>query len=202
MNITEPILDALKKAVDEAGNPSRFAKKLPGIKQTTVRNWLQGITMSIPEENWEKVYPLLERWLRSPPINILNIRAGNMESGINVLCQKCGSDNLSVEPLGDRFAVICGNGGGNGPLGNSRAEALAAFGSENRAAVRKLIEALGKLTRRLEALRSAAQAARTILGNIDLGNASDAAAGSAFQLLDRALEAESEQAATYRDEEE
>lgn len=124
-----------------------------------------------------------------------------MKSGINVLCQKCGGGNLSVEPLGDRFAVICGDCGGNGPLGNSRAEALAAFGGENRAAEHKLIEALGKLTRRLEELRSAAQAARTILGNIDLGNASDAAAGSAFQLLDRALEADSGQAATRREEE-
>lgn len=63
MKITEPIQKALERAVKEAGNPSRFSSKLPGIKQTTIRNWLLGITTSISEDNWEKVYPLIKKWL-------------------------------------------------------------------------------------------------------------------------------------------
>ena len=60
MLITESVLNALKRAVEKAGNPSKFAAKLPGIKQTTVRNWLLGITRTISAENWEKVSPLIQ----------------------------------------------------------------------------------------------------------------------------------------------
>ena len=54
MKITPPVLSALKKAVDQAGNPTRFSKET-GIRQTTIRNWLLGITKSISTENWEKI---------------------------------------------------------------------------------------------------------------------------------------------------
>lgn len=55
MEITPILLQRLEQAVEKAGNPTKFAKLLPGIKQTTVRNWLLGITKSISEENWKKV---------------------------------------------------------------------------------------------------------------------------------------------------
>ena len=63
MIISKTILNALKRAVNEAGNPSKFAARLPGIKQTTVRNWLLGITKTISEENWKKLLPLLQEEL-------------------------------------------------------------------------------------------------------------------------------------------
>ena len=59
MEITPPVLSALKKAVDQAGNPTRFSKET-GIRQTTIRNWLLGITKSISEENWRRISDLLE----------------------------------------------------------------------------------------------------------------------------------------------
>ena len=63
MIITETILGALKKAVEKAGNPSKFAKLLPGIKQTTVRNWLLGITKTISDDNWRILEPYLHEYL-------------------------------------------------------------------------------------------------------------------------------------------
>lgn len=63
MIITETILGALKKAVEKAGNPSKFAKTLPGIKQTTVRNWLLGITKTISDDNWRVLEPHLHEFL-------------------------------------------------------------------------------------------------------------------------------------------
>ena len=65
--ITPPILEALKMAVTVAGNPSQFANKIPGIKQTTIRNWLLGITKTISDENWQKVEPLINQWLKASP---------------------------------------------------------------------------------------------------------------------------------------
>ena len=59
MIISNTILKALQRAVTRAGNPSKFADKLPGIRQTTVRNWLLGVTKTISEDNWRKVYPLI-----------------------------------------------------------------------------------------------------------------------------------------------
>ena len=65
--ITPPILEALKMAVTVAGNPSQFANKIPGIKQTTIRNWLLGITKTISDENWQKVEPFINQWLKASP---------------------------------------------------------------------------------------------------------------------------------------
>ena len=67
MIITDPILKALKKAVEAAGNPSQFARYIPGLKQTTVRNWLLGITKSISDDNWQKIEPILAPYLQWSP---------------------------------------------------------------------------------------------------------------------------------------
>lgn len=54
MKITPAILRAIQDGVKQAGNPSRFAKQT-GIRQTTIRNWLLGITKSISAENWRNI---------------------------------------------------------------------------------------------------------------------------------------------------
>lgn len=63
MQITENILCAIKKAVENAGNPYRFSQSLEGIRHTTVRDWLSGKVKSISDGNWEKLYPRISRWL-------------------------------------------------------------------------------------------------------------------------------------------
>lgn len=73
MKINDTIKKLLERLVVENGNPYRFSKKLDGISQTTIRNWLIGKTNSISDENWGKLYPLLEDCLsrnEDIPINV------------------------------------------------------------------------------------------------------------------------------------
>lgn len=60
MIITDEIRDAIKKAVAIEGNPYRLSKKLPGIRHTTIRDWLSGKTKSISDENWSILYYALD----------------------------------------------------------------------------------------------------------------------------------------------
>lgn len=129
------------------------------------------------------------------------------EHGIEALCQHCGGGNLIVDDLcGVRFAVVCLTCGTLGAVKETRAAALNAWATENRAAERKLIARIGELEPALasekdahQKLRAAAQAARTILGNIGTGDDADpihavASIGNTYQLLDQALDAETEAA--------
>ena len=60
MKITPAVLRAIQEGVRQAGNPSKFAKMIPGLRQTTVRNWLLGITKSISDENWRNISIFLD----------------------------------------------------------------------------------------------------------------------------------------------
>jgi len=129
-------------------------------------------------------------------------------NGIEICCQKCGENDVAVEPLGfgGSFMAVCQRCGHGGEVRSFRGEALAAWASENRAAERKLIVRIGELDAALAAekaahqkLRADAQTARAILADIDTGAAADpvhtvVSVGNAFQLLDLALEAGAEQA--------
>ncbi len=67
MIITEDIKNALASAIRDAGNPYRFSMRLDNIRHTTIRDWISGKTKSISDENWQKIYPLISRWLPALP---------------------------------------------------------------------------------------------------------------------------------------
>lgn len=60
MIITNEIREAIQKAVEIAGNPNQLSKRMEGIRHTTIRDWLSGKTKSISDENWKKLYPVLD----------------------------------------------------------------------------------------------------------------------------------------------
>ncbi|MPN35861.1 hypothetical protein SDC9_183363 [bioreactor metagenome] len=115
--------------------------------------------------------------------------------------------NLGDEAAFDTgcYMVVCQKCGHNGPIASTRAAALAAWATENRAAERKLIARIGELETALAAekdahqkLRAAAQAVRSILAEIEVREDdcayTTASIGRAYQLLDQALDAETEAA--------
>ena len=59
MKIDGHIRAAIKKAANEAGNPYRLSLKLSGIRHTTIRDWLNGKTRSISDDNWARLRPIL-----------------------------------------------------------------------------------------------------------------------------------------------
>ena len=58
MKITPEVLEALQRAVSKFPNRNQFAL-MAGIPQHTVVRWLDGISKSISDENYEKIFPLI-----------------------------------------------------------------------------------------------------------------------------------------------
>lgn len=63
MKITPEILEALQKAVSRFPNRNQFALKV-GVPQHTLVRWLEGISKSISDANYERLFPLIKPYLR------------------------------------------------------------------------------------------------------------------------------------------
>ncbi len=64
MKISPEILDALQKAVSRFPNRNQFAIKV-GVPQHTLVRWLDGISKSISDTNYEKLFPLIKPYLKN-----------------------------------------------------------------------------------------------------------------------------------------
>ena len=64
MRISPEILDALQKAVSRFPNRNQFAIKV-GVPQHTLVRWLDGISKSISDTNYEKLFPLIKPYLKN-----------------------------------------------------------------------------------------------------------------------------------------
>ena len=114
MTITHTILKALNRAVERTGNPSKFAAKLPGVRQTTVRNWLMGITKTISEENWRKVCPLIKEEL--PELDEMHHHIDQIGHDGDLLALLSTWDKMSSDAKAEivklvRASLAAGNGG-------------------------------------------------------------------------------------------
>ena len=58
MKITPEIMEALQRAVSKFPNRNQFALMV-GIPQHTLARWLDGISKSISDENYEKLFPII-----------------------------------------------------------------------------------------------------------------------------------------------
>ncbi len=63
MKITTEIKSAIEQAVQHAGNNYRFSRLLEKIKPSTIRNWINGETVSVSDDNWAILYPHICNYL-------------------------------------------------------------------------------------------------------------------------------------------
>jgi len=62
MKLTDDVLKALKSGIDACGSKAAFAAKA-GINVASIGKYLSCQTMTIADDTWEKIYPVIKPYL-------------------------------------------------------------------------------------------------------------------------------------------